>query len=289
MNEKFAIAPHACTNSMEWRYLLEKFGPFAGRYGIKFPQNWEERLLIGVSTENWQELEKIKVLLRRAQERKSLLNWNTELKYLEHKDWIENLESNPASKIDILKAIVRKKSSAFEIDFDSLELPPTAGERISSDVSSFVRVSEVLLTIGPELYFVDQFLNPLKKDHYDVLVGMFKTAARGAARKIDAWTTERRVEASDQEIRNRLIEIKNQSGFKYPIKLYLVDDTASYYKLHDRWLFTQYGGVGFSQGFQRLSKSRPINVWPMDKQHLEDCWHNLREGNADFSTRCISA
>ena len=289
MNEKFAIEPSACTSSMEWRYLFDKFGPLAGRYGMKFPQNWEKRLLSGIAIENWQELEKIKVLLRRAQEGKVLLNLKAGSIYLENREWIENLESDPASKADILKAIVRKKRKDFEIDLDSLDLPPTAGERVPSDVKNFVRVSEVLLSIGPELYFVDPFLNPLRNDHCEVLVGMLKAAASGAARKVVAWTSERKVDCTDQEIREKIIEIKKLSGFKFPVNMYLVDDTSSHYKLHDRWLFTQYGGVGFSQGFQRQSKSRPMNVWPMDKQHLEDCWQNLREGNADFSQRCISA
>jgi hypothetical protein len=40
----------------------------------------------------------------------------------------------------------------------------------------------------------------------------------------------------------------------------LVDDTSSAYKLHDRWLFTQYGGIDCGQGFQRQSRGRKMNV-----------------------------
>ena len=253
---------------------------------MKFPNNWEERLLDAVPTGNWQETEKIKVLLRRAQEGKILLSMKENSRYVENREWIENLEDTSAFKAGNIKAVLRKKRKNLEVDLDSLDLPPTAGERVSSDVNNFVRVSEVLLLIAPELYFVDPFFNPLRSDHCDVFVAMLKTASSGAAKKIDAWT--RKVEADDYEIRERLIDIKKRSGFKYPFNLYVVDDTCSQYKLHDRWLFTQFGGIGFSQGFQRQSKNRKTNVWPMDKQLLDDCWYNLREDNADFSKRCLT-
>jgi hypothetical protein len=288
MNEKFAIEPSACRNSMEWRYLLEKFGPFSGRYGIKFPDNWQERLLKQVESQRWHEAEKVKILLRRADEEKALLDGKHRSRYVESKEWIENLEADPEAKVHLTNVILRKRRQDNQIDLDSLNFPPTAGERVPSDVNSFLRVSEVLLTIGPELYFVDPFLNVLRSDYGDVLIGMLRVASKGACTKIEAWCSERKVDADEREILSRITDIKKQSGFtRFPIHLHLVDDSSSQYKLHDRWLFTQYGGIGFSQGFQRQSRNRAMNVWPMDRKHLEDCWTNLREGNADFTVRQI--
>lgn len=287
MNEKFAIEPSACKDSMEWRYLLDKFGPFTGRYGVKFPQDWEERLLGEISTENWREIEKIKVILRRALEEKVVLNMKGQSRYIDDKDWIENIESDRNARSEVFKLIVKSKRSDRELDLESFDLPPTAGERVPTDVDSFIRVSEVLLLIAPELYFVDPFLNPLRDSYYEVLVGMLRVATRGSARRVSAWTSDRKVDASESEIRDKLTEIKRRSGFGFPVELLLVDDSASAYKLHDRWLFTQYGGIGYSQGFQRQPRNRQMNVWPMDKAHFNDCWLNLREGMADFSTRSI--
>ena len=288
MNEKYGIEPSACNEIIEWRYLLDKFGPFTGRYIAKFPQDWEKQILNQILSNNWLEIERLKVLLRRAFEKKLIIDLKAKSRYFEDKGWVENLESDRAARSEIYRLIVRSKRNERELDLQSLDLPPTAGERVSSDVGSFIRVSEVHLLIGPELYFVDPFFDPLKITHAEVLTGMLGVSARGSARRAVAWTSMRKVFASDAEITEKLFEIKRRSGFKFPLEIVLVDDSASNYKLHDRWLFTQYGGIGYSQGFQRQTKNKKMNVWPMDKAHFDDCWLNLRDGIADFSKRSIS-
>lgn len=289
MNEKFAVDPGACRGSLEWRYLFDKLGPFAGRYGLEFPLDWDKRVIEGAAGEGWQEIERLKVLLRRARESKQMIRCRIPTSYRVGRDWIDNFHLNQPLRSTVAAAVVRQKKGAGEIDIDNFDLPPTAGETVPSDVDTFVRVSEVLLLIAPELYFVDPFLDPTRGDRYDVLVRMLSVAAQGECQRVAIWCSERRVEADHQAIQRRLSELKATAKCNFKLVFNLVDDTSSAYKLHDRWLFTQYGGIGFGQGFQRQSRSRKMNVWPMDKSHFEDCWANLREGGADFKVRSVEA
>jgi hypothetical protein len=94
MNEKYGIEPSACNEIIEWRYLLDKFGPFTGRYIAKFPQDWEKQILNQILSNNWLEIERLKVLLRRAFEKKLIIDLKANSRYFEDKGWVENLESD---------------------------------------------------------------------------------------------------------------------------------------------------------------------------------------------------
>jgi hypothetical protein len=286
MNERFAIEPESCRSGIEWQLLLDKFGPLAGRYVVRFPHDWEARVCRDAESNSWCDAARLRTVFRRAHEHKKILSSKVPSKYIDGKAWHENIRMDSRLAAELGGIIVRKGQGRGEIEIDSLSLPPTAGEHMSSTVANFKRVSEVLLTFSPELYLVDPYLNVTRSDCFDVLVGIFEVASRGPCRKIVAWCSERHVDVRLEAIRDALKKIKIESGFPHPVTVHVANDKYSKKKLHNRWLFTQYGGVEFGQGFQCPPSG--MEVRPMDKSHLDDCWERFREGRGDFTLSTVS-
>src|SRR5690606_21075826 len=90
MNEHFAVEPTACASAAELRHLLEKFGPYAGRYIASFPASWVKAVRDAAG--EWTDIERMRasVLLQRAEERYAVV-WRRDLKFDNSKNWLQNL------------------------------------------------------------------------------------------------------------------------------------------------------------------------------------------------------
>jgi hypothetical protein len=289
MNDFFAADPSSCDNSSELRFLLGHFGPQAGRYLAAYPTTWAKDVVEHCEGLGTVEGERVKLLLRRAREKAALLG-NKALLWDERSDWIGNFLNLARQRPgEFAQAIVPRLASAVGMaTIDDLDLSPTADESIQAVSSEYVRVSRTLLVLGPELVFVDPYLNPCKSDRRGLLVAMFGVAAQGKCRRITCWARhsdivgERR--HSWEEVQAGLSTILSEARWPADreFRYVLVDDATAKTKMHPRYMFSIKGGIRYDQGFQCLSKGRRNDVSPLGRSLHEEVLRIYHEGEHDM-------
>ena len=286
MNELFAADPAVFSSSNELKHFLTSFGPYSGRYLVNYPFDWGSLVKKQLEGLGDIEAEKVKTLLRRADADMTLISGH-KLSWQPQRNWLENAEpllkktSAISASLDGLVAKQIKPPSIHILD--TLELPPTSGERIAGKAGEYARVARSLLLLSPEIAIIDPYLNPLKSDYRSVLKALFELAANGKSQKITLWTRAEKVFGTlnkltiKSDIEDRLRELAFQARFKTgrEIEMILVEDESRQTKMHGRYLLSIKGGVRLDQGFQQLPEGRKVEVGPVDKSihnHLLDIY-----------------
>jgi hypothetical protein len=166
---------------------------------------------------------------------------------------------------------------------DTLELPPTAGERVPGVVSEYLRVCGAVLTVNVELGLVDPFLDLCNDAHACVIIAFLKRATEsGNCLFVRMWALESRQTQSTEKIGQALRKILGQSGKpRNGVKLSLVRDGRTD-KIHARYLFGIHSGVKLEYGFQEFRDRRPVDVSPMDKRIHDRAIKTFLEDAGDF-------
>jgi len=278
MNEVYAANPSVIASSADLRFLLSKFGPYAGRYLLKYPNFWHEQVL----REDLSDLEqeRIKALLRRAQEDLRFVA-RASATWQEQNSWDENITKLLIEGAALHQVISHKTTSSSFIHYDDFNPAPTAEEQIFGTAAEYVRVAKTLLSFSPELHFIDPYINLEKEDYYEPLKVMVSTAARGKCQGIYIWTRQKNLitQANQHSFlstqQDALGRLKREAKCKdaLTLRMYLLEDEASPNKLHARYLLSIKGGIRFDQGFQTLRHSRKTDVAPIG----QDLHNNLLE------------
>lgn len=287
MNENFASEPDCCENMHEFRHLLERFGPFAGRYLIAYPKDWFKE--VEAHIDSWGELDQIraKTLLRRARENAAILT-KPNLLWDESKCWLDN-----AAERNFDGVIISRRNDGLRVEnahtCDELEWPPTAEERILATPEEYVRVSRFLLLISNELFFIDPYLNPCKQSISAVIEKMLQVIAKGKCQRLVFWTRtsniiDSRNGISLDDVENQLRKIIREIKFRHDFKLefLLVDDDRSRERMHGRYLLSIKGGLRLDQGFQQLPKGRKVEVGPVGRATHEELMRVYLDGEHDI-------
>lgn len=280
MNERFAVEPDACSNAAELRLLLERFGPFAGRYIATLPAGWESNVREKTNTWSPIEAKRAAVLLQRAAENKALLRING-VPFDRTRDWVDNAEAALAGG-RIQQMIVNRTHAGRHPCIDDISLSPTADEAVYGTAEEYIRVSSSLIMVSPELALVDPYLDPCLGDRAIVLTAFFQKAANFQVRKITLWVSAAKVTRPVEELEESLRRIARHSGFRRGyIDVRLVDDRFSTYKLHARYLLSIRGAIRFDQGFQEL-KRRKVDVSVVGVAVHAELVSRFLEGRHDF-------
>lgn len=268
MNEVYAANPSVIASSADLRFLLSKFGPYAGRYLLKYPSFWHEQVLRdGLSD---LEQERIKALLRRAQEDLRFIARASATWHDAH-TWDENITKLLIEGASLHQVISHQASSTSFIRYDDFNPAPTAEEQILGTTQEYLRVSKTLLSFSPELHFIDPYINLEKEEYYEPLKTMISVAARGKCQTIYIWTRRKNLitQANQNSFlaaqQNALQQLKRDAKCKNGtiVKMYLLEDESSEHKLHARYLLSIKGGIRFDQGFQVLRQSRKTDISPI--------------------------
>lgn len=289
MNEFFAADPASCDNASDLRFLLGHFGPQAGRYLAEYPVSWADDIARHCEQLGPVEAERLKVLVRRAHEKGALLR-KSSLPWDIRTDWVGNYQNLVRQRpSEFANAVLpcSKKLNGF-LTLNDLGLSPTADESMEGIAKEYVRASKTLLMNSPELIFVDPYLNPCKNDRRDVLIEMFRIAAKGKCRKITCWVRDREVvderRHSWEEVKAALRGILERADWPADrsFRYVLVDDATAKTKMHPRYLLSIKGGIRYDQGFQRLPKGRRNDVSPMGAQPHAEALKTFHEGGHDM-------
>lgn len=280
MNERYAVEPDACSNSAELRFLLERFGPFAGRYIAAIPASWANQ--VKEEIRNWTPVESMRasILLQRAVEKKVLVRLK-DIPFDASRNWLFNAE-NAASKRHLESIIVNRSNAGKYFCVDQINLPPTADETVYATPEEFVRVSSCLIMVSPELIFIDPYLDPCVQDRISILDALFRFIAMSGVRKITFLTSAARVRSTAEEIEFSLKQVAKKAGLsKIQTNFILADDRFSSDKLHARYLLSVRGAIRFDQGFQELRK-RKVDVSVVGASVHSELVSKFMEDKNDF-------
>jgi hypothetical protein len=296
MNEIFAADPLVCESARDLKALLDKFGPFTGRYLARYPIHWMNLVEERFDSLGEIEIARVKALLRRAKENLTLiesrgLSWSSG-----DRNWLENASSQLAKAdkrvagFDGLIAIEAKPPLINTID--SLDLPPTSEERITGKAEEYARIADRLLTLSPRIGLIDPYLNPLSQKCERVIKALFKKIAEGRCEEVIIWARESEVIGSKtlnfikSDLENKLHHLAKAAQFKpkRKIQMRLMSDETSRRKMHARYILSNHGGIRLDQGFQELAEGRYVDVGPIGKQTHEDLLKSYFEDSHDMPT-----
>lgn len=287
MNEIFGADPCSPENSSDLKYLLDKFGPFSGRYLAELPQDWSRRVEGTVS--QWPPIEfaRAQTLLRRAREG-GYFAASADLLWEKNETWLHNVlnvldaEQNRVSGAIVSRGVSSSRPNVFVID--EIELPPTADELIIGRPEEYVRTCKSLLEMSHEVVIVDPHFDPTVKFVTPVLEAIVSLMVQGKGIKLSCWARTKALLGEGKspekipQIRAALKQVANQHAAhrKFDIELFLVDDSVSRNRLHARYLLSIKGGIRFDQGFKTFFK-RPVEVGVIARSVHDSLVHQFIE------------
>lgn len=288
MNERFAVEPSACDSYFELKHLLEKFGPFTGRYLAAYPSVGWQGLLRG-HIETWTPMEEKRAKRRLDQAISSgALVAASRQTYDVGDTWTQNAKRAQRSANPFKGVVVARHSAAGDfVSVEDFEVEPTAEERAHATADEYVRVSEPLLTASRELHFIDPYFNPCMNMHAAVLAAMLRAAAKGKCQCAILWTSEEILNkrTSNVEAIRAVADIAKRSNFLSPKVLRIhayAEVPGGSAKIHDRYLLCPRGAIRFEHGFQELHRGRTASVVPVPQRTHSDLVALYMEGRHDL-------
>lgn len=284
MNERSAVEPSACDSSFELKHLLEKFGPFTGRYLAAYPSDrWQNLLRRHIATWTPMEEKRAKRRLDQAIETGALVTAYRQT-YHDGDTWTQNTERTQRSANPFKGVVVARQSAAGDfVSVEDFEVEPTAEERVRATADEYVRTSESLLTASQELHFIDPYFNPCMNEHAVVLAAMLRVAAVGKCQSAILWMSEENLNkrASTAEAVRAVADIAKRSKFLSP-KLLRFRAYSELHggstRIHDRYLLCLRGAIRFEHGFQELRGGRKASVVPVPQKTHSDLVTLFMEG-----------
>lgn len=266
MNELYACDPVAIKSSSELKMLLSHFNPFVGRYVIECPyyDNWRKMVIDQFSQSGELEKKRVSYLIHKAKEKSTFYrpksaHWN------DSKVWLENALSNEIP----LSRIVTEDGTQETTGIFDLNLPSTAGERILGNLQEFARVTEVLLHMSQEVYFIDPYLYFDKTNVKLVVEKLVEILSSSKCKKAtfichvpkDSKSVDE-VKKSAEYFLRKLRRDYQAITFKY----LMLNDAASHIKMHKRYLLSIKGAVELDKGFQlETNKGSRVEVNPVNE------------------------
>lgn len=289
MNELFAADPGVFLHPSDLRFTLEKFGPETGRYLGEYPIDWVSRVERSLPVVTPVEQARVSTFLRRAIERLKLIP-NRSFPFDPKRSWEDNaleLLKPPLPRFDsVIIGHEGRQSAAFTLD--SLELPPTAEEKIEGVPQEFVRVCKTISLFSPEIVMVDPYANPCKHNVASVLKPLLQQIARGRCERVLICARYDAVIGARLSTQNELYDSlrKLRSDAQLPLacslEFVLFEDSQSASRMHARYLFSIKGGVRLDQGFQKLPPGRKVDVGPISPVLLDELMALYVEGRHDM-------
>ncbi len=289
MNELFAADPEVFLHPSDLRFALEKFGPEAGRYLSEYPSNWVSRVEQSVPAASPMEQARISTCLRRAIERLKLIPANS-FPFDPRRSWEANaldLLKQPNSRFDAV-IVGREGCHSAARTLDSLDLPPTAEEKIEGVPHEFVRVCKTIALFSPEIVMVDPYADPCKQNVASVLRPLLQQIALGRCERVLICARYNSVIgsrlSSQDEVRESLRKLRSDAQLPLACSLEyaLFEDSQSASRMHARYIFSIKGGVRLDQGFQKLPSGRKVDVGPISPVLLHELIDVYVEGRHDM-------
>ena len=309
MNDLFGLAPNAYTTARELRLLIANFGPQNSRFILTAPryQDWHQRLLKEFEQCGDIERERIKTVLSRAKSAHALID-KINLPWSVTATWTENAVKVWKTGGDYKKIYVSDEehdsiTRTGAADLLAILVPASepeqfspSDEQIDSSPESYWRASKILCTISSDIHFIDPYLNPLKRDFKGAFTFYLQQLSNNPkVNSINFWVREKSIsdyrgDQSGPSIRELMVQSVVNKAKDLKVNFNLLADEAAIDKLHARYILTEFGGVKFDQGFQKLPEGRFNIVSPIGLDLHQVLYQKFSNRKFDFkisSTICV--
>ena len=295
MNEYFAAGIACLRNADALRFMMDRFGSYAGRYLVEMPsEKWIRLLLAHIKAWEPREYHRAMQYLRKAWRNRPVdegkrLDWrNTGGQ--ERLIWCDNVVRHIRGKnLDgaILDVSVPNAPPSV-VTYDRFRMPANASEKIFAEPIEFVRTSRYLLSRSYELTFVDMHLDVREPKRRCVVEAMLAEAVKGRRlRKVTMIASKRKVVTSmdceksvyasigDQLARLRL----STMGKSDAVIDFVVCREPKNRKMHDRLLLSMRGGIDYEIGFTRDETPRAVK--PVEEAMYKEVMRTYHGALAD--------
>jgi hypothetical protein len=284
MNEEFAIEPSAFNNSMEMRYVMEKFGFDKGKFIVSIPSKWTKKVYEHIQSFPEVEQAKAKRILHKY--KNSLVNTDG-FSYDPSNAWVGNIQR--ASLSLPIKGIIAAEQNSHsyptieEIDDDFFGISNDI--RIESGVDNYAAIARRLLEASNEIVIVDPYFN-LSKPTCEIVLKRFLSIAQNSSKQKFFVIWARDAESGMKGYKKMLQNKYKESLLpKSTLTVNLVDDAYSIQKMHARLLFSLLGGLRFDYGFEAFPDRRIVDISLVTSHSLDSYldWYTGTASKNDFN------
>ncbi len=285
MHSEFAVEPELMavwSHPKEFRYFWDAFGPDAGRFVARFPDDWKECVKPHLS--RLSELDRIRAV-EIAKRISSLLVDRPCQRWSEEEEWISNAiaedkrqpfraiiaSTNPAGSRRVLTDDWHPEDGRWKVD---------RGAVVPREARAIAQCAGGLLRVSRELYFVDPYFEPQAPDRVAVLCALLGIVEPRAADltvcQFHTRADRRLKEEFRQDCEEALLSVLPGS---IELEILRWDRLPRGERAHARYILTERGGIAIDYG---LSEERGSTT---DIRILEDeIWtrrlRDVREGTA---------
>ncbi len=274
MNDEFAIEPTAFENTMQLKYVLEKFGFHQGRFIVGIPSKWIKQVHDHVL--KFPDLEQARA--RRLLERvKHAVIKPGDLGFDSSLPWIEN--ANCISHAISLRGVIATSPNSFGYptlhDVDDDFFGSSFDARIVGNAENYANITRHLLKSSQEIIIVDPYLR-LDRPACESVIKRFLSIGQmdSTAKQFVFWTREKEagIKGYDRMLKDKYLSCLE---LKSTLTVKLVDDGNSNEKMHARLLLSTLGGLRFDHGFEDFKDNRQVDISLVTKQaHDAHCkWY----------------
>jgi len=272
MNEELLVEPSAFKNSMELKYVLEKFGFYQGRFIAKFPSKWVKGIY--QQLDSLSDIEKTRVSVLLTEHKNSLVpSGQVPDSTL---PWIQS--AHEQVQLGNFSGVVAASSNQWNYptipELSDAQLLGGHDVRVVSQAQNYTDITRRLLQRSHEIVLVDPYLRLDKPEFEKVIYRFLQIAQQGKCRSLVIWAIEEKVGIKGyQQMLERRYKAKLVKGSRLTVKL--VNDKGSAEKIHARLMLSALGGFRFDHGFAEIPGNRYVDISILDKQtHDQHCrWY----------------
>ncbi|NOT13104.1 MAG: hypothetical protein HOP23_14920 [Methylococcaceae bacterium] len=284
MNEEFLIEPKGFKNSLELKYLFEKFGFYQGRFIGQFPKSWRKEVFEHMASLSDVEQSRIRILMDRH--KNCLVPSGQSFKPT--LSWLENAHQQISD--NNYDGVIAASGNPWNYPtIDSVEIDYLQGGqdvRVLASGPNYAKVTCRLLQLSHEIILVDPYIQLNSARCAQVLKNILTTAQQEKCKSWVIWA------------RHKISSMKTEQGYVHMLKknylemllpgssltVKLVNDDQSSEKMHARLMLSTLGGFRFDHGFSEFTENRYVDIAILGKAvHEHHCrWYVDPNSICDF-------
>lgn len=278
MNERIGLAPRCFQDARELKYILERLGPYEGRFAADFPSAWKRAALEYAEDLGQVEFARIRELLVRHH-RSGFIACG--LVYSPVDSWTTNARRVQAGANQFALVVADlKEPSEFprlaDVELDSL--PGSRDWRGQATAENYAALAEPYINATPVLSIVDPHFSIERDSDFRVVQSLVsRLSSPRCCRLLIFSRMDSSVRGADKRLRERAKRILDSTkALREGIDFYFLSDLADK-RQHARYLIGSHGALRFDAGFRHFSDGRLADVSVVDRKLHTDLYGEFVE------------
>lgn len=283
MNEQIGLAPRSFEDARELKYVLERLGPYEGRFAADFPNAWKRAALEYADTLGPVELARVRELLARHH-RAGFTPCH--LPYNSSESWTSNVRRVQEGKrrFALVIADLTEPSEYPRLaELDLSILPGTRDWRGKATAENYAALADPYLNSTPVLSLVDPHFSLHREADLRVLRSFIARLRTPRCTRLLIFSridgATRGAAETSREACKRLLG--STPALRQGVDLYFLSDIADK-RTHARYLIGAQGALRFDAGFRHFSDGRLADVSVVDRQLHSDLYSEFVERTSEL-------